>query len=407
MSLVGDIRQKFRWRRFGSAPFLLIVTRSSVGISLSELVNPCHTRKEMSDWPLFPGEETVAGPFRLGTENTGVRRMASFGSFLLALVCAIFGLLLLRVNVAAHGALFCALILFAGGLWGLFGGIRDREFMVSDRRVLLREGKRFRTMHRNHIGMMRIHWWRSPSYRGDLELVVATPFGPLRRTWRMILRGVAGPDQIVATLLDYETNVSTGFSSGPLVERLFAAESLRWSTRPQGWMIGVREIATMIFGLVVGVIGVIYIAQTYTIIFDLQVRGFLAGTLTWGLLVSAVVISGATIVGAAIYLLWFGSIRAYRMGLDSEYLLTNVRLLIRRGRNELTIPRQVIVGSGSLPIAQNLQHIFVLIDGPDARALGGAKSIGPSLPSRESVPPVLFEVSRDLVFSDVLANAAE
>jgi hypothetical protein len=80
------------------------------------------------------------------------------------------------------------------------------------------------------------------------------------------------------------------------------------------------------------------------------------------------------------------------MGRDTEYVLTNRRVLIRRGRTELSLDRKTIVDVAVVPVADGCRHLFLILDAPEARALSDSGAMGPLSPARDLVPPVLYEL---------------
>jgi hypothetical protein len=67
---------------------------------------------------------------------------------------------------------------------------------------------------------------------------------------------------------------------------------------------------------------------------------------TWLLLFLATTLSWGVIASVGIWLLWHGILRARAMGRDTEYVVTNRRVLIRRGRTELSLDRKGIESYG-------------------------------------------------------------
>jgi len=80
------------------------------------------------------------------------------------------------------------------------------------------------------------------------------------------------------------------------------------------------------------------------------------------------------------------------MGFDTEYLLTDRRVIIRRGRTELSLDRKRIVDVAETPGWRGSTNLYLVLDGPEARALADSGALGVIAPSRDSVPPVLYEL---------------
>src|SRR4029077_10201812 len=90
----------------------------------------------------------------------------------------------------------------------------------------------------------------------------------------------------------------------------------------------------------------------------------------------------------------------------TEYVLTDSRLLIRRGRTELSVDRRRIVDVAELPSTGGSRNLHLILDAPDARALEDSGALGLLSPPRATVPPVLYEVMElDLVRKLLLCRA--
>jgi hypothetical protein len=105
--------------------------------------------------------------------------------------------------------------------------------------------------------------------------------------------------------------------------------------------------------------------------------------------------------GAA--LVWAGLWGARDGGVQTEYLLTDSRLLIRRGLIELSVDRRRIVDVAELPSTAGSSNLHLILDAPDARALADNGALGMLSPPRATVPPVLYEVTDLEVLRDLLS----
>ena len=127
---------------------------------------------------------------------------------------------------------------------------------------------------------------------------------------------------------------------------------------------------------------------------DLEGLGLQVRSLEWGMLFSAVLISWICLQTFGVAMLYYGIWRARRLGEDTEYLLTDSRLLIRRGPVELSIDRAHIVEVAEQRAPRGLVHLYIVLDGPGAHALAVSGAMGPITPARDAVPPVLFDVRK-------------
>ena len=91
-------------------------------------------------------------------------------------------------------------------------------------------------------------------------------------------------------------------------------------------------------------------------------------------------------------LLWHGLWRARALGRETEYVVTDRRVLIRRGRTELSLDRRSIVDVAIVPSAKGCRHLYLILDAPEARALSDSGALTPLPPPRDLVLPVLYEL---------------
>jgi len=316
--------------------------------------------------------------------------------FCFALVSALFAALLALVDLpGVYNSAAIASGLGALGLLALLvphyvldGG----DYVLTDRRVIVRRGPFTRSMERTAITCSRIRWHRSVRGVGDLELVVAVPFGPLARRLRIVLGDVRDPADVLATIRGVSEPTFAGDTDLPLVARLDPGEQVVWGGNPEGLLFGVREALTALLGFTVTGFGVAYGVRTGTILAGLDEAGLAVGSVEWLLLAAAVGISCAVFLGVGLGLAWHGLVRSRSLGHQTEYLLTDRRVLIRRGRTELSVDRHRIVEVADAPAPFGLSHLFLVLDAPQSKALADSGALRPLLPSREGVPPVLFDV---------------
>ena len=367
---------------------------------------------DRSSWRLLPGEQVrwVGRPTAVARERLWV--VAPVLLFAMALVSALFAVLMRRAGMTGmHQGLALASALAAMGVGSLLvpRHLRDdQRYLVTDRRVLWRRGTRFRFVRIEDLTYARIRWNRSSPVVGHLELVVATPFGPLLRRLRMALHDIREPDVVLALIRGEEASENAGDRTVPLIERLERGEQVRWGGHPRGWHLGWREGAITLSGVALILFSMAYFQRTARILLDLEGLGLQVRSAEWALLFSAVTISWVCIAAIGIGLAWSGCVRAYRLGEDTEYLLTDRRLLIRRGEVELSVDRRRIVDAALQPAPGKQHHLFLLLDSPQSRALSDSGAMGMFLPARDAVPPVLFELAEaEQVRSQILCRDPE
>ena len=104
------------------------------------------------------------------------------------------------------------------------------------------------------------------------------------------------------------------------------------------------------------------------------------------------------------------AIGARELGSHTESILTASRVLIRRGRTELSIDRKRIVDVAEQPSYGDLRDLYLILDGPRARALndsGALAALGWLRPPRSFVAPVLYEVRDRERFRQLLLGEHE
>jgi hypothetical protein len=151
-------------------------------------------------------------------------------------------------------------------------------------------------------------------------------------------------------------------------------------------------VTAFVGALVLGA-GAMYAVRTGGVLLALERAGLPVISWTWAMLFSAILVSGSVIVASGAALLWYGLWGARAAGSRTEYVLTDSRLLIRRGRTELSLDRRRIVDVAELPSTAGSSNLHLILDAPDARALEDSGSLGLLSPPRATVPPILYEVT--------------
>lgn len=265
------------------------------------------------------------------------------------------------------------------------------EFALSDRRVLWRRGMSVRSIDRGAISFARIRWHRSVYGVGTLELIRAVPFGPLMRQERLVLHDVRSPNAILSMLRGRTRHIERDGESA-LFDLLEPDEAVLWAGHPSGWLLGWRDLATASLGVGVLLVGLHYGASTFGALRSLEEVGLPVGSEIWWLFFAASLASLGILLAVGGGLAWWGLFRARAEGRSTEYVVTDRRVLIRRGRTELSLDRSRIVDLAAVRSYGGRQHVFFLLDGPGGRALGDSGVLRGLLPSRDLVAPILYDV---------------
>lgn len=362
-------------------------------------------------WRLLPSESVLwtGAPEPVPRERQWV--LLPVFLFAFAAITALFAALMHIAEMQGmHQGIGVAALLAAAGVGAvlaptyLFGELR---YLVTDRRVLVRRGRSVRSMERRGLTYSRIRWHASVPIVGHLELVVAVPFGPLARQLRLTLRDLREPDRVLAIVRGTEAGEHAGDLSTPLVDRLEVDEKVHWGGNPEGLSVGWRELVTALVGVAILLFSLYYAQRNIGILVELEAGGIVPKSWPWVMLFSAAFISFVCLVSIGAGMFWWGVMRSRRLGQDTEYMLTERRLLIRRGRTELSVERHRIVDVAIQGAPRGLHHLFLVLDAPHSRALAMSGALRPVLPSRDGVPPVLFEIEDPAYLRKLLLGELE
>jgi hypothetical protein len=336
--------------------------------------------------PLF-GERIVwtASPTVLAPPP--LARAIAFFLFVLAAISLSFAVV---VALGAHGAIG-KLMLYSA--WCASLGIAAREvprmwlakarYVVTEQHVITYFGPFRRSIERKSISFARIFWNDSDHTAGDLELVRAVPTGALRRRLMLKLYGVRAPDRVWAIVRGAEAIAPSGqHAERPLAQRLDHGERVIWSARrhhqfraylPNGkreW--GLVGIGGFLFA-VVGRMLELLVPTLHRVVVhgDLPVRSLPFAAFTFGLGLAVLLVFA---VGC--YAIYDAVIRQGYGAKHTRYLITDKRVLIQRGSEELHVDRHLIVYVINAPAGDGLHDVFFVLDGPRARALAASGAFG-------------------------------
>jgi hypothetical protein len=336
--------------------------------------------------------------------------------------------LLTALHVAAPG-----LILFAGwcSALGLLAYTAPKlwrtgvQYAVTDKHIIWRRGPIRRSIDRDSISYALIRWSPTTVGVGDLVLVRAVPTGALRRTLSLTLSDVVAPDRVWAIARGITPSAPLGDGARPLPQRLDEGERVVWSGTPVLAPWTSRRVVTASIALGVALAAGRSAERVIPTLGRLAHLHALPGW-SFGLFVGAVVVSvlfAAAVAGGVGYVACF---RPTRLARATRYLVTNHRVLIRRGREELSLDRahiaDVIASPTRKPLrdgtvatgpGSSLVDLFLVLDGPHARAFAssgafregegdGLLPVLSAIEDSETVDAIL----RKAVLGDGLATAA-
>jgi hypothetical protein len=287
--------------------------------------------------------------------------------------------------------------------------LRRVRYTVTRSYVVLERGPFRRTIERRSISFARIKWSHATPGVGDIDLVRAVPAGALRRRLLLQLRGVSAPDQVWAIIRDARVPTPPQSGERPLGQRLDEGEQVLWSARPRPtrWALlphGRREIGVLVLAmLMTASLGrmLTRVVPNYRL---LEASG-LPGASTAN--VALIAAEGLAMLVLALLAGWFSyeALVAPSRNLQAtRYLITNRRVLIQRGREELHLDRARIVDVIPTRSRRGLTDVFLVLDGPRARALAISGAFG-DVETGPHLRPVLEAVDDPEGVSKLLMEA--
>jgi hypothetical protein len=307
-----------------------------------------------------------------------------------------------------------ALAAWRGTLWWR----SQLEYLVTERHVIWRRGPLRRSIEIGQISYALVRWSaRDPSV-GDLVIVRAVPTGALRRTLSLTLHDVEGPDRLWALIRGVEPSAPLGSGERPLAQRLDPGERVLWSAAPMASAWTARRAATAAVGGVLALLFVRSLVQavpTLSRVLRLhQLSPVLAAVLVAGMAMGMLLLL-AVAVGVA----YAAVLRPARLARATRYFVTNARVLIRRDNEELSLDRSRIAyvidapwkpartpeTSEGATAPKTLHDVFLVLDGPQARALAPSGAFGTE-DKDDKLRPVFSAIADADTVGEILKKAA-
>jgi hypothetical protein len=260
------------------------------------------------------------------------------------------------------------------------------EYVITDRHVIWRRGRIRRSIDRGAVSYALVRWNPRVPGVGDLVLVRAVPTGALRRTLKLTLSDVVGPDRLWAIVRGLTPSAPQGDGERSLGQRLDDGERVLWTGTPQAAPWTLRRMATASVAAMVALAAVRVVTRA-TPALGRVLRAHMLPGLTSGLLVTGVALTTLLLVAVAAGVAYQACVRPGRLARLTRYLVTDRRVLIRRGSEELSLDRGRIADVISAPLdgAANdageprhgrLTDVFLVLDGPQARAYSPSGAFG-------------------------------
>jgi hypothetical protein len=269
------------------------------------------------------------------------------------------------------------------------------EFMVTDRHIIVRRGKFRRFIDRRAVSFARIRWHKKQPGIGDLELVRAVPTGAMRRRLTILMHGLVAPDRVWAIIRDVTPSAPAGDGQRLLAQRLDEGERVLWSAHPEptwrAWIpVGARAVGSIAIAITLGAAAAFTADHAVHALRTVASAGLDPETPTFVALAASLSLAIVMLAGGALGILYYVIVRPARQLTATRYLITDRRVLIQQGDEELHLDRSHIVDVIDAPSRGGLRDVFLVLDGPHARALAAGGAFGEA--PEQGLQPVLRRV---------------
>lgn len=226
----------------------------------------------------------------------------------------------------------------------------------------------------------------------------------MRRRLSLLMPGIVAPDRVWAIIRGVPSSGGSGDGHLPLTQRLDDGERVLWSARPvDGWRAwvpaGSRELFTAGLGVTMAFAFVRELRSAVPATQHLLAAGISAVAIV--ALVAALTLTAILLAGIAVGTAYVAVVRPARLVRETRYLVTDRRVLIQRGSDELCLDRARIVDVIDAPHPSGLHDIFLVLDGPRARALAASGAFGEK-GAQDGLLPVLHGVADAEAVSEIL-----
>ena len=269
-------------------------------------------------------------------------------------------------------------------------------FTLTDQHIVMRRGRLRRSIDRREVSYARIHWNPNLPGVGDLEIVRAVPTGALRRRLTILLPGLVAPDRVWAIMRGVTPSAPAGDGHRLLAQRLDDGERVLWSAHP---VVGLRDwlprtfraVGSVVIAFAVGIAGAVMSVHAVSILRTAVAGGLEPSSPPFITLVAFLSLTLVLLFSISVGILYAAIVKPARLEGRTRYLITDRRVLIQRGDQELHLDRSRIVDIIDAPANRGLHDIFLVLDGPRARALAASGAFGED--RGQGLQPVLLRVS--------------
>lgn len=246
-------------------------------------------------------------------------------------------------------------------------------YALTESRVIIRRGPFRRSIARADISYALIRWKRDDPTIGDLVLVRAVPTGALRRTLRLALSEVAAPDRVWALVRNVPPSAALGTSARALSQRLDDDEEVLWTGTPLAAWWTPRRVVSAALAVVVLALAVRAAWSGQAVLHKVG-RYKLLSPSALPFLYAAAAVGVLFVLVSGAFLFYEAVVLPKRQLPQTRYFVTNRRVLIRRGLEELSLDRARISYVIDAPRRSSgeLHDVFLVLDGPKARGLSAS-----------------------------------
>ena len=304
---------------------------------------------------------------------------------LVSATMAVVALTFAIVVATGLGLPISGLLLFSGwsatiaiGAWRLPLWFRaTATYTVTDKHVIWQRGRLRRTIERDAISYAVIRWNTSVPGVGDLVLERAVPTGALRRTLTITFADVEKPDQLWAIVRGVESSSSLGDGSRALAQRLDDGERVLWTGAPSSSRWTARRTVTTIIASAVAAAAAQVLWRSVPPVSKV-LHTHLLSPVTSGLLVGGIGLAVLLLTTVAVVIAYMAIVRPAVLAKKTRYFVTDRRVLIRRGAEELHLDRGRIAYVITAPWrdGDSRRDLFLVLDGPQARAFSPSGAFG-------------------------------
>lgn len=284
---------------------------------------------------------------------------------------------------------------------------RAERYTLTERRLLWRRGSARRSIDRSAITYAVVRWNPRLPGVGDLTVQRAVPAGALRRTLTITLHDVEAPDRLWAKLRGLEPSAPLGDGTRPLAQRLDAGERVLWSALPTVGRWTAKRTLTALGAIALALTAARMISGALPALARVERLHALSGPVIVALS-AAVGVAALLTLGVALWVAFVAFVEPVLLRRATRYFVTDRRVLIKRGAEELFLDRRRIADVISAPTgapSDSTRDLYLVLDGPEARAFASSGAFGGRDDGR--LMPVFAAVEDAETATELLRDAPE